>query len=250
MPAYIDLTQGDIKGESQEQGHKDWVYVESVSLPIFRSIQQGATGVQRSNGETSLGDIVIVKTWDSSSPKLAESVANGVYIPEVVIHLTSTINKKNVTNLEVKLNDVILTGYSFHGSGGAGSGTDRRDHDELHRHRVEVHQVRHEGQFGRPVSRQIRFAATQDLVVPWSHSGLRWDRGRQSCEAGEGRESVVRRSWSPSYLVSGKCVLQSGAPGLCGKPGSRVRLLPPVGALLWLFRRPAIRDVRTALSGM
>lgn len=117
MPAYIDLTQGDIKGESQEQGHKDWVYVESVSLPIFRSIQQGATGVQRSNGETSLGDIVIVKTWDSSSPKLAESVANGVYIPEVVIHLTSTINKKNVTNLEVKLNDVILTGYSFHGSG-------------------------------------------------------------------------------------------------------------------------------------
>lgn len=117
MPAYIDLTQGDIKGESQEKDHKDWVYVESISNSVMRSIQEGATGVQRSNGETTLGDIVCVKTWDSSSPKLAESVANGVFMPEVVIHLTSTINKKNCTNLEIKLTDVILTSYSFHGSG-------------------------------------------------------------------------------------------------------------------------------------
>ena len=115
MPAYIQMP--DIKGESAEQNHKDWVYVESVSLPIFRSIQGGATGVGRSNGETSLGDICVVKTWDSSSPKLAAACANGKFLDEVLIHMCSTINEKNVTNLEIKLKDVIISGYSFHGSG-------------------------------------------------------------------------------------------------------------------------------------
>mgnify|MGYP003573640881 CR=1 FL=1 len=115
MPAYIQLP--DIKGESEEQNHKEWVYVESVSMPIFRSITPGATGVQRSNGETSLGDLVIVKTWDSSTPNIAATCANGVFMDEVLIHMCSTVNKKNVTNMELKLQNVIITGYSFHGSG-------------------------------------------------------------------------------------------------------------------------------------
>jgi len=114
MPAYIQLP--DITGESKEEGHVDWVYVDSLSLPIFRSITAGATGVQRSNGETSLGDIVVVKTWDSSSPSLASAVANGKYLDEVVIHMCSTINDENVVNLEIKLKDVILTSYSFFGT--------------------------------------------------------------------------------------------------------------------------------------
>jgi type VI secretion system secreted protein Hcp len=107
----------DIKGESEEQNHGEWVYVESVSLPIHRSIQEAATGVQRSNGETTLGDIVVVKTWDSSTPSLAAACANGKYMDEVLVHLCSTINEQNVVNLEVKLKDVIISSYSFHGSG-------------------------------------------------------------------------------------------------------------------------------------
>ncbi len=115
MPAYIKMP--GITGESQEQNHKDWVYVESVSLPVHRSIQPGATGVKRNNGETTLGDLVVVKTWDSSSPSLAAACANGKYLDEVKVHLCSTINDKNCTNLEIKLKDVIITSYSFHGTG-------------------------------------------------------------------------------------------------------------------------------------
>jgi type VI secretion system secreted protein Hcp len=114
MPAYIKIP--DIKGEVEEQNHKDWIEVDSVSLPIFRSITEGAKGAQRRSGETSLGDMVIVKEWDSSSPKLAEAVCNGVHKDEVVVHLTSTINDKNVVNMEIKYSDVIFTGYSFHGT--------------------------------------------------------------------------------------------------------------------------------------
>lgn len=115
MPAYIQMP--DITGESQEQNHADWVYVESVSLPIHRTIQEAATGVQRSNGETQLGDIVVVKTWDSSTPSLAAACANGKYMDEVLIHLCSTINEQNVVNLELKLKDAIISSYSFHATG-------------------------------------------------------------------------------------------------------------------------------------
>ncbi len=114
MPAYIKLP--DIDGEVEEQNHAAWIEVDSVSLPIFRSITEGAKGAQRRSGETSLGDFVVIKQWDSSSPKLAEAVCNGVHMDEVLVHLCSTINNVNVVNMEIKLSDVILSGYSFMGT--------------------------------------------------------------------------------------------------------------------------------------
>ena len=111
MPAYIKLP--DITGEVNEEEHQGWVEVQSVSMPIFRSIQGGAVGVGRSNGETTLGDISVYKTWDSSTPSLAAAVANGKYKDEVLIHLCSTINEKNVVNMELKLSNVILSSYNF-----------------------------------------------------------------------------------------------------------------------------------------
>jgi type VI secretion system secreted protein Hcp len=58
-----------------------------------------------------------VKTWDSSSPSLAEACANGKFLDEVMIHLCSMINKQNVVNMELKLKNVIISSYSFHGTG-------------------------------------------------------------------------------------------------------------------------------------
>ena len=115
MPAYIKIP--DVTGEVNEQNHQEWIEVNSVSLPIFRSIQNGAVGVGRSNGETTLGDISVYKTWDSSTPGLAAAVANGKYKDEVLIHLCSTINEQNVTNMELKLKNVILSSYSFSATG-------------------------------------------------------------------------------------------------------------------------------------
>jgi type VI secretion system secreted protein Hcp len=115
MPAYIKIP--DVTGEVNEQNHSQWVEVNSVSMPIFRSIQGGAVGVGRSNGETTLGDISVYKTWDSSTPSLASAVANGKFKDEVLIHLCSTINEQNVVNLELKLKNVILSSYNFSATG-------------------------------------------------------------------------------------------------------------------------------------
>jgi type VI secretion system secreted protein Hcp len=115
MPAYIKFP--DINGEVQEQDHQKWIELESVSMPVFRSIAEGATGAQREKGETSLGDFVVVKQWDISTPLIAEAAAKGKNFREVKIQLCSTINNKNVCNLEIKLKNVIISGWSFSGNG-------------------------------------------------------------------------------------------------------------------------------------
>ena len=114
MPAYIKFPS--IPGEVNDADHSKWVAVESVSLPIFRTITENAVGQARSGGTTSLGDVVVVKNWDSSTPLIAKACADGEFMDEVEIHLCSKLKGKNVPNLEVKLSNVVISGYSWHGT--------------------------------------------------------------------------------------------------------------------------------------
>ena len=117
MPAFMKL--GDIKGEATDTDHKDWILIESMSSPIYRSLPQGAKDMQRSRGETSLGDIVTVRQLDKSSTKLQEACATGTFFSDVEIHLCTTIKNKQEPYLKYKLKDVIVTSYSFHGTASA-----------------------------------------------------------------------------------------------------------------------------------
>ncbi len=113
MPAYIKL--GDIKGEATDSGHKDWIIIQSMSSPIMRSIPEGAKDHQRTKGETTLGDIAVMRELDKSSTKLQEACANGTFFPEVEIHFCSTVGNKQEPYLKYKLHNVIVSSYSFQG---------------------------------------------------------------------------------------------------------------------------------------
>jgi len=114
MPAYMKL--GDIKGEASDTDHKDWIIIESMSSPIFRSVPPGAKDQQRTKGETTLGDIVVSRELDKSSTKLQESCANGTFAKEVEIHFCTTVKNKQEPYLIYKLKNVIVSSYSFHGN--------------------------------------------------------------------------------------------------------------------------------------
>jgi type VI secretion system secreted protein Hcp len=114
MPAFVKM--GDIKGEATDEGHKDWIIIDSLSAPIFRSIPQGAKDQQRTKGETMLGDVVVVRQLDKSSTKLQEACASGKFFPEVEVHFCTTVKAKQEPYLKYKLKDVIVTSYSFHGN--------------------------------------------------------------------------------------------------------------------------------------
>ncbi len=114
MPAFMKL--GDIKGECTDTDHKDWIIIESMSSPMYRSIPQGAKDQQRTKGETTLGDVVVSRQLDKSSTKLQEACANGTFYKEVEIHLCTTVKNKQEPYLTYKLSDVIISSYSFHGN--------------------------------------------------------------------------------------------------------------------------------------
>jgi len=114
MAAFVKL--GDIKGEATDTDHKDWIIIESMSSPLFRSVPEGAKDAQRTKGETTLGDVVVVRQLDKSSTKLQEACANGTFFKEVEIHFCTTVKNKQEPYLTYKLKDVIVTSYSFHGN--------------------------------------------------------------------------------------------------------------------------------------
>jgi len=103
-----------IKGQITDAGHKDWIEVKSMGAPIFRSIPQGAKDTQRTQGDTTPGDIVIVRNLDTSSVKLQEACANGTFFKVVEIHFTTQVNNKQETYLSYKLENVIISSYSIH----------------------------------------------------------------------------------------------------------------------------------------
>ncbi len=114
MPAFMKL--GDIKGEATDADHKEWVIIESMSSPMYRSVPAGAKDQQRTKGETTLGDIACSRQLDKSSTKLQEACANGTFFKEVEIHFCTTVKNKQEPYLTYKLSDVIISSYSFHGN--------------------------------------------------------------------------------------------------------------------------------------
>jgi type VI secretion system secreted protein Hcp len=114
MPAFVKL--GDIKGQATDADHKDWILIESMSAPISRSIPPNARDQQRTQGSTSLGDVVLVRELDKSSTKIQEACANGTFLPEVEIHLCATVKNKQEPYLIYKMKNVIISSYSFAGN--------------------------------------------------------------------------------------------------------------------------------------
>jgi type VI secretion system secreted protein Hcp len=112
MAAFMKL--GDIKGEATDKGHSDWILLQSMSAPIHRSIPAGAKDQQRTKGETTLGDVVVVRQLDKSSTKLQEACANGTFFKNVEIHFCTTVKNKQEPYLKYVLSDVIVSSFSCH----------------------------------------------------------------------------------------------------------------------------------------
>lgn len=120
MAGYLKL--GDVKGESVDEGHKDWINLLSVSQNISRPMSSGVSGSTRHRASANFGDIMCVKEVDASTPKLAELIADGKHIPKVEIHLTtSSGGDKRLPYLVWELKNVRVTSYSVAGATDGGS---------------------------------------------------------------------------------------------------------------------------------
>ena len=107
--AYIKFDGVD--GEATDKEHTMWSDMMSFSQTITRGDPSDDTTRQRASA--TLGDIVVTKEIDKSSPKLAESILTGKVFPKVEIQLASSAG----TYFAYELTNVMVTSYSI--SGGA-----------------------------------------------------------------------------------------------------------------------------------
>jgi type VI secretion system secreted protein Hcp len=89
-----------IKGESTDKGHKGEIELRSFSF--------GTTGGGTS-AKVHVGDLVIVKTVDKSSPKLFQAAATGKHFPTATISLAKKSKGKKVDYLKFTMKDLIVT---------------------------------------------------------------------------------------------------------------------------------------------
>ena len=82
-------------------------------MSFSHSITRGesSSDSSRTRGEVTLGDVVVVKELDKSSPKLAESALVGKIFPKVEFQLASSSG----TYLKYELTNVMVTSYSISG---------------------------------------------------------------------------------------------------------------------------------------
>lgn len=119
---YIKL--GDIKGESTDDSHKDWINLVSVSHGISRPLSSGISGSTRQRASATFGDIVVVKELDKSSTKLQEAIATGEVFPLLELDLVAPGSgvRAGEPYLRWELKNVRVTNYRINGSV---SGSDR-----------------------------------------------------------------------------------------------------------------------------
>jgi type VI secretion system secreted protein Hcp len=108
---YIKI--GDIKGESVESNHKDWVIIQSFSQSLSMPASAGAVGAGRRRGTVVLEDIKISKLLDKSSPKLMEAAVKGQVIPEVILDIM-TAGRNPL--YKITLSNVLVSSFSNSGS--------------------------------------------------------------------------------------------------------------------------------------
>jgi len=119
MAADTFLKIGDIKGESQDDKHKDEIEVLSYSWGVANqgSMDFGGGGGE---GKATFHDLSITHRVDKASPVLMQVCANGTHLKDG----TLTVRKAGKTQLEylvIKMNDIIVTSITHGGGGGDGA---------------------------------------------------------------------------------------------------------------------------------
>src|SRR4030095_6252594 len=108
---------GDIKGESTDKDHKDWVmilkYDHAVTQPPSAS-QKTAGG--RSAEEVNHSEFSIIKLVDAATPKLYEAACKGTHLAEVVIEVWRAGGDKPVKYKEDKLQEAVISGVIYNGA--------------------------------------------------------------------------------------------------------------------------------------
>lgn len=115
----IFLKYGDIKGETTQTTHKQWIEISSFQWGVGRGVSSGVGGgSKRESTAPHVSEVVLTKTFDISSPLLLKEALGGKAV-KCNVELTQTDNSgKHVSYQKYALEGALISGYSI-SSGGA-----------------------------------------------------------------------------------------------------------------------------------
>jgi type VI secretion system secreted protein Hcp len=107
---YVKFGKPDIKGESRDAEHKDWVEVSSWTHEIRQPKSATSSSAGGHTAErVEHGDMVFGKEMDSVSPLLYQHASAGTTFDEVEIEFFRASGDKRIKYLVVKLKNVLIS---------------------------------------------------------------------------------------------------------------------------------------------
>jgi len=114
---YISI--GDIKGESMERNHKEWIPAKTLSWEVTRTLDMDDLGTtQRGYANSSFGKVSVSTELSCASPKLMLSVADGTVRKEIKVEMcraADSAGKGMEPYLIWTLHDVVIDKYEVSG---------------------------------------------------------------------------------------------------------------------------------------
>jgi type VI secretion system secreted protein Hcp len=115
MPIYLKMD--GVKGDVTHQGHEGWTDITSMSWQIGRQMKTNIGSTENREGsQPSMGEIILTKVTDGSSPVLSNEAATGRKAKTVQIHLVTT-GSPGDTYLEYELTNCLIANYSMNSNG-------------------------------------------------------------------------------------------------------------------------------------
>lgn len=109
-----------IPGESTDDKHKDWIEITHFNQSMSQPASATASSAGGATAErVDFGTFDIQHLMDKASPKIYEACCTGKHIKEVVLELCRAGGDK-MKYLEVKLEQVVISGITSAGTSGEG----------------------------------------------------------------------------------------------------------------------------------
>jgi len=111
--------EGAIKGDSQQDGHEDWINLTSVSLSVSRAITTSGSGKDRDTSTPSFTEVACTKEADIASNDILAQSAYGKKICDMaVVHFIQTGGEgADQVYMEYELYEPIISSYSASSGG-------------------------------------------------------------------------------------------------------------------------------------
>lgn len=114
----IKIEGSEVKGESGDDKHKEWIELSSFSAGISQPASTSATlGGSKPEGRSVHSDIIVTKSLDASSSMLALACALGKRVDEATIEFCRATGKEHVTYLKVVIKNGFISSHSTSGGG-------------------------------------------------------------------------------------------------------------------------------------